>query len=235
METTPYPLTSYPFGGQNVRVLQAENGEPQFVGKDVCDALGYADATNAMKRHCKGVAKRHPLRTDGGIQEVRILGEADVMRLLVHSKLPAAQEFERLVFEEILPTIRRTGAYGKAAAGPQPTPKDAPVSADWLARSMGNAQRFLQLAAGRVGMVDISDRLNEFSHPDIAMGLAALMFTRQRFLVEMESLESARLRALRRDERIVDLAATGWADRFVAELPRGQIVELAQAATRKLA
>lgn len=102
-----------PFEFQNkaVRVVNDERGEPLFVGADVCEALGYANTADALKRHCKGVVKRYPLQTEGGVQEMRVLSEPDVMRLLVHSKRPDAQAFERLVFEEILPSIRRTGSY----------------------------------------------------------------------------------------------------------------------------
>jgi prophage antirepressor-like protein len=65
-----------------------------------------------MGNHCRGVAKRYPISDSlGRTQEVRVLGEPDVLRLIVNCSLPAAQEFERLVFEEILPTIRKTGSY----------------------------------------------------------------------------------------------------------------------------
>jgi phage antirepressor YoqD-like protein len=50
--------------------------------------------------------------TDGGMQELRVLSEADMLRLIVNSKLPEAEKFERLVYEEILPSIRKTGFYG---------------------------------------------------------------------------------------------------------------------------
>lgn len=99
----------------SVRVVVID-GEPWFVGKDVCGVLGYADHTNAMKQHCKGVVKRHPLQTPGGVQNLRIIGEPDMMRLVVNSTLPAAQRFEAKVFEEILPSIRKTGGYGRQAA-----------------------------------------------------------------------------------------------------------------------
>lgn len=105
-------LVPFQFESREIRVITDENGGTLFVGKDVCEALGYADATTAMRSHCKGVQKLHPLQTPGGLQNVRVLIEADVLRLIVSSTLPAAQSFERLVFEEILPTIRRTGAYG---------------------------------------------------------------------------------------------------------------------------
>lgn len=52
------------------------DGEPHFVGKDVAEALGYTNPNKAMGDHCKGVTKRHPLQTSGGIQEVRVLSRA---------------------------------------------------------------------------------------------------------------------------------------------------------------
>ena len=105
-------ITPFKFENHNIRVVTDEHGEPLFVGKDICDALGYADHTNAMKQHCRGVAKRHPISDSlGRTQDTRVLTEPDVMRLMVNSTLPAAEAFERLVFEEILPTIRKTGAY----------------------------------------------------------------------------------------------------------------------------
>ena len=104
-------ITPFQFESQNVRVVTDELGEPLFVGKDVCVALGYANHNDAISKHCKGVAKRYPLQTAGGTQEVRVLSESDVLRLIVSSQLPAAQAFERWVFEEVLPSIRKTGAY----------------------------------------------------------------------------------------------------------------------------
>lgn len=117
-------LIPFQFDGASIRVVEID-GEPWFVGKDVCEALGYADPTNAMKQHCReGVVKRHPLHTAGGVQEVRVLNEANVLRLIINSRLPAAERFEAWVFEEVLPMIRRTGSYaapGTLAALPAPT------------------------------------------------------------------------------------------------------------------
>lgn len=87
------------------------DGQPWFVGKDVCDALAYANATDAMNRHCKGVVKRYPLQTPGGTQEVRVIPQSDMLRLIVGSKLPAAEKFERWVFDEVIPSVLKTGTY----------------------------------------------------------------------------------------------------------------------------
>lgn len=89
-----------------------EDGQVLFCGKDVAASLGYKDTTNAMKRHCRGVAKRHPIQDSlGRIQEAVFITEPDLYRLITHSKLPTAEKFERWVFEEVLPAIRRTGGY----------------------------------------------------------------------------------------------------------------------------
>lgn len=57
------------------------------------------------------MVKRYPLSTNGGTQEVRVISEPDLYRLITHSKLKAAEQFEVWVFEEVLPSIRRTGGY----------------------------------------------------------------------------------------------------------------------------
>lgn len=64
-----------------------------------------------MSKHCKGVAKRYPLQTSGGVQEFVFITEPDLYRLIVRSKLPTAERFECWVFEEVLPAIHRTGGY----------------------------------------------------------------------------------------------------------------------------
>jgi len=99
------------FEGHEVRIVQDEQGEPWWVGKDVCDVLGYSNARDAMAKHCKGVAKRYPLLTDGGTQHVRVLSEPDLYRLIVGSNMPGAVRFERWVFEDVLPSIRKRGLY----------------------------------------------------------------------------------------------------------------------------
>ena len=109
-----------------IRVITID-GEQWFVGKDVCQVLGYTNPAKAMSDHCKGITKRYPLETAGGKQEVRILSEADVMRLICGSKLPAAQKFERWVFEEVLPAIRRTGSYAVPSVPSVPV-RESPCS-----------------------------------------------------------------------------------------------------------
>lgn len=114
--------TLFQFESNSVRVITDENGEPLFVGKDICDVLGYVRSSDAMQQHCKRAAIYRPFQTPGGMQKLRVLSEMDVMRLMTHSKLPSAEAFERLIFEEILSTIRKTGSYtAKTTKSPNPT------------------------------------------------------------------------------------------------------------------
>lgn len=88
-----------------------DDGQVLFCGKDVAKALGYKRTADAISNHCKGSVKRRPLQTAGGMQEFVFISEPDLYRLITHSKLPTAEKFERWVFEEVLPAIRRTGGY----------------------------------------------------------------------------------------------------------------------------
>lgn len=86
------------------------DGKPYFVANDIASALGYKRPADAVSAHCKGSVKYRYL-TNGGQQEVKIIPEGDVYRLIIKSKLPNAQKFESWVMDEVLPTIRKHGAY----------------------------------------------------------------------------------------------------------------------------
>lgn len=108
-----------------VRTVE-ENGKVLFCGNDIATALGYSNPRKALIDHCKGVTKRDTL-TAGGMQSVSFIPEGDVYRLIAHSKLPKAQEFESWVFDEVLPTIQKHGAYMTAQ-----TIENALTSPDFL-------------------------------------------------------------------------------------------------------
>lgn len=92
----------------NIRTVEID-GKPYFVGKDVANALGYSNPRDAISRHCKGVVK-HDSFKEGG-QLIALISEGDMYRLITHSKLESAERFESWVFDEVLPTIRKTGGY----------------------------------------------------------------------------------------------------------------------------
>lgn len=111
------------FEGLSVRTVQIED-KTYFVGKDAAEALGYADATTAIRSHCRGVQVLHPIPDSlGRLQDTRVIDEPDLMRLVVNSTLAGAERFERWVFEDVLPSIRKMGSYSMSQAE-QPKPAD---------------------------------------------------------------------------------------------------------------
>lgn len=93
----------------NVRIIE-EDGNFLFCGSDVAKALGYAKPNDAIARHCRATVKRSsPI--SGKMQDINFISEGDVYRLIVHSKLPSAEQFEKWVFDEVLPSIRKNGGY----------------------------------------------------------------------------------------------------------------------------
>lgn len=93
----------------DIRTVDVD-GKVYFVAKDVATALGYSNTKDAILRHCKGVVKRD-LLTKGGKQLMNVIPEGDLYRLVANSELPAAEEFESWIFDEVIPTIRKTGSY----------------------------------------------------------------------------------------------------------------------------
>jgi prophage antirepressor-like protein len=106
-------LMVFDFEENIVRTILNENGETLFFAKDVCNVLGYANASDAVIRHCKnnGIVKHDSVNSVGKKYQNVFINEPNLMRLVVKSKLPAAEKFESWVFDEVLPTIRKTGKY----------------------------------------------------------------------------------------------------------------------------
>lgn len=92
-----------------VRTVMVDD-KPYFCGNDVAKALGYAKPNNAISAHCRATLKQG-IPISGKIQDVNFIPEGDVYRLIMKSKLPNAEKFESWVMDEVLPTIRRHGAY----------------------------------------------------------------------------------------------------------------------------
>lgn len=101
-----------------VRTIE-EDGKVLFCAKDVAAALGYKNTRDAINRHCKGVVKRdgvsrttnqHGVTTEQTV-EMAFIPEGDIYRLAAKSELPGADEFESWIFDEVIPSIRKHGAY----------------------------------------------------------------------------------------------------------------------------
>lgn len=103
-------LVPFDFRGTAIRVITGEHGEPLFVAKDVADLLDYADTDKAIRTHCKA-AQTYPVEMAGQVRHVKVVPERDLYRLVMRSKMPAAEAFEEWVVGEVLPSIRKTGSY----------------------------------------------------------------------------------------------------------------------------
>lgn len=95
----------------SIRTLKKDD-EPWFVGKDVAEVLGYTDTSQAIRKHVdsedKGVVE---MTTPGGKQRITIINESGLYSLILSSKLPTAKAFKRWITSEVLPSIRKHGAY----------------------------------------------------------------------------------------------------------------------------
>lgn len=138
----------FPVTKQKVRTVWHE-GNIWFVAKDVAECLGYADTDQAIRKNCNHAKRLNPVSGTGlspsiidhcnhaktlkpakmaGLTSsprgINIIPESDVYRLVMRSKLPAAEQFQTWVCEEVLPSIRKTGGYGRIApASPAANPK----------------------------------------------------------------------------------------------------------------
>ena len=93
-----------------VRTDKDEHGNVLFCGIDIAAALGYARPYQAVMQHCRYTLKQD-ICTENCTRDVTFITESDVYRLIASSRLPSAVDFERWIFNEVLPTIRRTGGY----------------------------------------------------------------------------------------------------------------------------
>ena len=103
-------LQTFNFENQQVRTIEIDN-EPYFVGKDVATILGYSNPQKAVRDHVDEEDKTlNETFTVNGTQPV-LINESGLYSLILSSKLPNAKKFKRWVTSEVLPTIRKHGAY----------------------------------------------------------------------------------------------------------------------------
>jgi len=110
-EMTVFKNLVHPEFGE-LRTVEID-GEPWFVGKDVAAALGYAKERNALDKHVDkdDALKRGVTDSMGRTQQMTIINESGLYSLILSSKLPSAKEFKHWVTSEVLPSIRKNGAY----------------------------------------------------------------------------------------------------------------------------
>jgi len=101
-----------------IRTIEID-GKPYGAATDIARALGYSNPHEAILRHCKGITKREGVSrttnqhgtTTSQTVTMNFIPEGDIYRLIANSKLPAAEKFASWVFDEVLPSIRKHGAY----------------------------------------------------------------------------------------------------------------------------
>jgi prophage antirepressor-like protein len=148
-------LAIFNFESQKIRFV---DGKP--VANDVAAVLGYVDPVNTIRKRVKeknkGVAK---MATPGGTQTVTVLEEAGIYQLIFGSKLPSAEKFQDWVFDEVLPTIRKTGAYSLKGG----------KSPDWIkAREEGKEARR-----------ELTDAIKDYidRHPELSASRKRFLYT----------------------------------------------------------
>lgn len=103
-----------------LRTFIEPDGTVLFCGADIAKMLGYSNTQDAINRHCKGVVKREGgvqtgLKADGNMayqnRQMSFVPIGDIYRLAARSQLDGAEEFERWVFDEVIPSVHKTGSY----------------------------------------------------------------------------------------------------------------------------
>lgn len=104
-------LIPFQFDQQEVRAITDEQGEPWFVAADVCRILGITKPENAYARLTGAMKDTRIVGTPGGPQQMVVVNEAGLYKLVFTSRKPEAERFTDWVAGEVLPEIRRTGGY----------------------------------------------------------------------------------------------------------------------------
>lgn len=95
-------ISVFNFDSHAVRTVTDDvTGEPLFVGKDVCAVLGYNNHNNAIKQHCRGVQTLRHVQTAGGVQELRVLTEVDVLRIMLHGNVKISESLQTMILSQV--------------------------------------------------------------------------------------------------------------------------------------
>ena len=95
-----------------IRTMSNEQGEVMFCAKDVCDALGYNNSRDALRKHVeRGDVAKCDTPTSSGYQLMTFTNESGLYSLILSSKLESAKRFKHWVTSEVLPSIRKQGGY----------------------------------------------------------------------------------------------------------------------------
>lgn len=103
-------FNNHEFG--KIRIILDENNEPWFVGRDVAEILEYRNGSRDINRHVDELDRKKEMVHDGNqLKETILINESGLYSLIFSSKMDKAREFKRWVTSEVLPAIRKHGAY----------------------------------------------------------------------------------------------------------------------------
>lgn len=111
-------IVPFQFGSSSIRVVLI-NGEPWFVGKDVCDVLEIGDPSTAYARLKDYEKLTRLIPGSGQNREMVVISESGLYRLVLTSRKPQAEPFQDWVVQEVLPSIRKTGSYSAQPQQPK--------------------------------------------------------------------------------------------------------------------
>jgi len=117
-------IIPFEFESHALRVNLNAAGQPWFVAADVCAALDLPETHKAIARLDDDEKGRNSIPTPGGLQEMSVVNESGLYNLVLGSRKPEAKRFKRWITHEVLPSIRKTGAYASpmsVTALPAPT------------------------------------------------------------------------------------------------------------------
>ena len=133
-----------------IRTIE-EDGKVLFCGSDVAKALGYKRPNDAISAHCRGTVKRRIMDSIGREQEMNFIPEGDIYRLAARSELPGADQFERWIFDEVLPSIRKNGGYiaGQETMSPE----------ELMAKALKVAEKTLADREARISALTVQNQI----------------------------------------------------------------------------
>lgn len=176
-------VVPYQFDGRNIRIIEID-GEPWFLASDVADELAYRMASDLTRHLDEDEKDTLPVRTLGGKQQTAVISEAGVYRAIIQRRATKKVDekvrnriarFQRWVFHDVLPTIRKTGGYGHPPKPVQIDYSDPQVLLGVLTNLQGQVQEKDAIIVGQGQHIAELAPKAQF-HDEVATAINALTF-----------------------------------------------------------
>lgn len=169
-------ITRNTFEGYDVRhVIKVEDGEPLFIGRDVCEVVGIAKYRDALAQLDDDERVSITVDTLGGPQKMAAVTEAGVWSLMLISRSPHVKPFKRWLTHDVIPAIRKTGTYSRFPAQPTTLPSKKEL-AQWVVEAEERAElaesRARELAVPASAWNELAEAAGDYSVADAAKVLS---------------------------------------------------------------